>query len=143
MPEATTSADQSIEAMHVADQAIDTAMSQQDEGALNALLADDFVYTHSNGLSQRKPEFIAAILARDTPPRRTLSEIGVEFHGDICVTRGNLDIRYHDDRPDLFMRYVRVYRRAGDRWLAFSHRTVYATDRNPAAQDAAGPKPKG
>jgi len=34
-------------------------------------------------------------------------------------------------RPNLYMRYVRVYRRVADTWLAISHRTVYATDRTP------------
>jgi hypothetical protein len=29
------------------------------------------------------------------------------------------------------MRYVRIYRLMGDAWRAISHRTVYATDRNP------------
>lgn len=111
------------------DQAIDTAMSERNAPTLDALLADDFVYTHSNGRSQPKVEFVQAILARTDPPRRELSDVGVEVHGDIAVTRGNLDIRYYDDRPNLYMRYVRVYRQFGTEWRAISHRTVYATDR--------------
>ena len=31
------------------------------------------------------------------------------------------------------MRYVRVYRLSNHHWLPISHRTVYATDRKPAA----------
>jgi len=111
------------------DQAIDTAMSERDGAALDRLLAEDFMYTHSNGRSQSKPEFIQSLLGRDDPPDRVLTDVQVEMHGDIAVTRGNLDIRYHDDRPDLFMRYVRVYRQFGTDWRAISHRTVYATDR--------------
>jgi ketosteroid isomerase-like protein len=129
--EAITADDQSVETLRKLDQAIDTAMSQRDAGTLDTLLADDFVYTHSNGRSQAKQEFIEAILKREGPPRRLLSDIGVEFHGDIVVTRGDLDIEYHDDRPNLYMRYVRVYRYADQRWRAFSHRTVYAVDRKP------------
>jgi len=60
-----------------------------------------------------------------------LSDVQVEIHSDIAVTRGDLDIHYHDSRPSLFMRYVRVYRQVGNEWRAISHRTVYATDRNP------------
>jgi ketosteroid isomerase-like protein len=112
------------------DTAIDNAMSGQDAAALNSLLADDFVYTHSNGMSQPKPEFITAILARTNPPRRVLSDVHAEPHGDIAVTRGNLDILYNDGRPNLYMRYVRIYRQIDGRWLAISHRTVYATDRS-------------
>jgi hypothetical protein len=113
------------------DQAIDTAMSDRDAASLDALLADEFIYTHSNGRSQPKPEFVAAILQRSDPPRRVLNDVQVEMHGDIAVSRGNLDIHYSDNRPDLFMRYVRVYRLFGSNWRAISHRTVYATDRNP------------
>ncbi len=113
------------------DQRIDTAMSQRDRETLTAALAEDFIYTHSNGRSQPRAEFIDAILARADPPDRLLNDVHGEIHGDVLVTRGNLDIQYHDDRPNLYMRYVRVYRRAGDGWLAFSHRTAYATDRKP------------
>ena len=111
------------------DVAIDTATSDQDEANLERLLADEYIYTHSNGKSQTKAEFIAGVLARTNPPRRVLSDVNVELHGDVAVTRGNLDILYNDERPNLFMRYVRVHRLFVDRWQAISHRTVYATDR--------------
>jgi ketosteroid isomerase-like protein len=113
------------------DRAIDSAVSDRDSAVLESLLADDFIYTHSNGRSQPKTEFIAAIAQRHDPPRRILSDIQVELHGDVGVSRGDLDIRYLDDRPELFMRYVRVYRQVGTQWRAISHRTVYATDRKP------------
>ncbi len=110
---------------------VDTAMADQDGAVLERLLADEYIYTHSNGMSQPKAEFIGAILGRQNPPRRLLSDVQVEFHDDVAVTRGNLDIVYSDDRPNLYMRYVRVWRRFGEDWRAISHRTVYATDRKP------------
>jgi ketosteroid isomerase-like protein len=121
-----------VELLRERDQAIDTAMSNRDGTALEALLADEFIYTHSNGRSQPKPEFVEAILKRTDPPERVLSDVHVEVHDDIAVTHGDLDIRYHDQRTDLFMRYVRIYRQFGNDWRAISHRTVYATDRKPA-----------
>jgi hypothetical protein len=124
-----TQTDALVDALQARDQAIDTAMSEQDAATLDALLAEEFIYTHSNSRSQPRDEFVAAILRREQPPRRLLSEIAVERHDDIVVTRGNLDIVYHDDRPNLYMRYVRIYRLMGDTWRAISHRTVYATDR--------------
>src|SRR5260370_3505048 len=92
---------------------------------------EEFTYPHPNGRWQQKPEFVAAIVQRTDPPRRLLSDVHVELHGEIAVNRGDLDIRYLDNRPDLFMRYVRVYRQFGLEWRAISHRTVYATDRKP------------
>src|ERR1700730_7671931 len=112
---------------------VDTSVSDRDAATLGSVLADDFVYTHSNGRSQSKREFIDAIAGREQPPRRVLSEIEAELHGDVAVTRGNLDIEYADERPNLYMRCVRVYRLSSHHWRPISHRTVYATDRAPTA----------
>ena len=131
MPEVATSTRHSVDALRALDQRIDTAVSRRDAATLESVLADDFIYTHSNGKSQSKAEYIEAIAKRDNPPARIDSGIGVEFHDDIAITRGDLDIEYRDDRPNLYMRYVRVYRLSDDRWRPISHRTVYATDRNP------------
>jgi hypothetical protein len=113
------------------DPQIDTAMAQGDGAGLDALLAPDFIYTHSNNNHQAKPEFIDAIVKRENRPRRNLTEVEAELHGDIAVTRGNLDVVYYDDRPTLYFRYVRVWRLFGNTWRAISHRTVYAKDRYP------------
>jgi ketosteroid isomerase-like protein len=121
-----------VTALQQLDVIIDSAVSARDAATLGSVLADDFVYTHSNGRSKSKPDFIAAIAGREQPPRRVLSEIEAELHGDVAVTRGNLDIEYADERPNLYMRYVRVYRLTNHHWLPISHRTVYATDRKPA-----------
>ena len=110
------------------DPKMDTAMAKQDRATLESLLAGDFIYTHSNGNSQAKPEFIDAIMARENPPRRDLSEIQAELHGDVGISRGNLDVVY-DDGLRLVFRYVRVYRNTGGAWHPISHRTLYAKDR--------------
>jgi hypothetical protein len=108
---------------------MDTAMTEGDGETLEALLAPDFIYTHAGGRSQAKPEFIEEIIQRENRPRRELSAIEVEVHGDVAVTRGNLDVVYHDERPTRRFRYVRVYRINPARWQPISHRTVYAEDR--------------
>lgn len=119
-------------ALQTLDPQIDTAMSQGNLAALDSLLAPDFIYTHSNGNHQPKGEFIEAIGKRENRPRRDLSEIEAEIHDDIAVTRGNLDIHYSDGRPQLWFRYVRIWRLSGGSWRAISHRTLYARDRSEA-----------
>ena len=120
--------DTDVETLTGLDPKMDTAMAQGDGATLEALLAPDFIYTHSNGMSQAKREFIDAIVKREGRPRRDLSEIAGEVHGDIGVTRGNLDVVYADGRRLVF-RYVRVYRQNPAGWQPISHRTVYAKDR--------------
>jgi hypothetical protein len=111
------------------DPKMDTAMALGDGATLEALLAPDFIYTHASGNSQNKRDFIDAILKRENRPRRDLSEIAAEVHGDVAVTRGNLDVVYYDERQPLYFRYVRVHRRSDAGWQPISHRTVYAKDR--------------
>jgi hypothetical protein len=111
------------------DPVMDNAMSQRDRGRLDSLLASDFIYTHSNGMSQDKAAFIDGVCNRENPPVRRLTEIASELHDDIAVSRGNLDVIYNDGRPSLLFRYVRVYRLTNGDWHPISHRTVYATDR--------------
>ena len=121
--------DAAVDTLIALDPKMDTAMAEGDGATLESLLAPDFIYTHSNGNSQAKAEFIDAIVRRENRPRRDLSEIAAEVHGDVGVTRGNLDVVYADGRPTLLFRYVRVYRLMPAGWQPISHRTVYARDR--------------
>jgi ketosteroid isomerase-like protein len=115
------------------DPQIDTAMAEGDLDALDLLLAPDFIYTHSNNNHQAKAEFIEAIGKREDRPRRLLTGVEAEVHGEVAVTRGNLDVVYYDERPTLYFRYVRLWRLQDRTWRALSHRTVYAKDRDPAS----------
>src|SRR4029079_16438489 len=93
------------------DNQIDKAVTNKDAATLETILADDYVYTHSNGRHQSKREYIDAVAQKEKPPRRALSDIEVELHDDIAITRGNLDTVEDDDESTaFFMRYVRVYR---------------------------------
>jgi ketosteroid isomerase-like protein len=111
------------------DPQIDTAMARGDLAALDALLAPDFIYTHANNNHQAKAEFIDAIGKRENRSRRDLTAVEAEVHGEIAVTRGNLDVVYYDERPTLYFRYVRIWRLEAGAWRAISHRTLYAKDR--------------
>jgi hypothetical protein len=111
------------------DQQVDNAIAEGIEPPLRRILAPDFIYTHSTEHSDPIEPFIAWVQKpRNHRPQRLLSEVNVEVHGDIAVTRGNLDIVYVD-APRKLLRYVRVYRHAGEEWRLISSRTVLADDR--------------
>lgn len=116
------------------DERIDTAISDQDGATLETLLAEDFMYTHSSGETQTKGEYIRKHVVAprpDTPPRRLLSGVQAELHGDVAVTRGDLDVVFNDERGTRYMRYVRTYRHRNGRWEPISSRTLPAVDRTP------------
>ena len=121
--------DTDVETLTGLDPKMDTAMAEGDGATLEALLAPDFIYTHSNGASQTKREFIDAIVKREGRPAATSAKSPARSHGNVGVTRGNLDVVYADGRPTLLFRYVRVYRHNPAGWQPISHRTVYAKDR--------------
>jgi ketosteroid isomerase-like protein len=111
------------------DVAIDTAVSGADAPTLERVLADDFVYTHAGGKPEPKRQFIATIVARADPPRRSLHDLHVEPHGDVAVTHGTIEFVYADARPNLYLGYVRVHRLFDSDWRAISHRSFYMADR--------------
>jgi len=111
------------------DISIDMAVSGRDAATLDRLLADDFAYTHANGTSEPKREFIATAVARADPPRRILHDLHVEPHDDVAVTRGTIEFIYTDARPNLYLAYVRVHRLLDSGWRAISHRSFYVADR--------------
>src|SRR3954447_6793663 len=85
------------------DLAIDAAVSDPDAATLEALLADDFIYTHAGGKPEPKREFIATAVARVDPPRRVLHDLQVEPHGEVALTRGVIEFIYSDARPNLYL----------------------------------------
>jgi hypothetical protein len=123
-PEAATEAQ-----LRELDIAIDTAVSDRDATALERLLADDFIYTHAGGHPEPKREFIATAVARNDPPRRNLQNLETELHGDIAVTRGTIEFVYADNRPNLYLGFVRVYRQLASGWRPISHRSFYVVER--------------
>lgn len=114
--------------MAVLDASIDELASKADLVALAALLADDFVYVHSNGNRQGKLEWLESLSLLASRRRRVASQIEVDLHGDVAIAIGDLDVIWNDGRM-VKNRYVRVYRRDVATWRAIAQRTVPAPDR--------------
>jgi ketosteroid isomerase-like protein len=113
------------------DAKIDELASTGAFDALGALLAADFRYNHSTGLSQSRSEWLDGLKPLAGRRDRIASSIDIELHGDVAVAMGDLDIVWQDGRHN-YDRYVRVYRRTDGQWLAVSQRTVPARDRAPS-----------
>ena len=116
------------------DERVDTLASDGNFEALTALLADDFQYIHSTGLTQSKAEWIEGLARLVGQRRRVVSGLIADQHGDVAIVTGDLDVVWNDGRLALD-RYVRVYRREGGAWRAFFQRTFPAHDRKKADGD--------
>jgi hypothetical protein len=112
------------------DVGVDDHASKGEFTELAALLADDFVYSHSTGLVQDKQEWLDSLIALVGKRDRVASIVGVEVHGDIAVVKGNLDVVWRE-APTKYNRYVRIYREIEGAWRAISQVTSPAADRDP------------
>ncbi|HLF79159.1 MAG TPA: nuclear transport factor 2 family protein [Dehalococcoidia bacterium] len=114
------------------DESIDSLASTGDLAALETLLADDFVYSHSTGHVQNKGEWLDSLKPLVGRRNRVASGIKVELHGDVAITKGDLDIVWLD-APTKYNRYLRTFRLTSGRWQAISQTTLPAPEREPRA----------
>lgn len=95
------------------------AMVRRDREALDRLLADDLIYTHSTGQVETKTQFLASIASgglvyRSIQPR----EVQVRLLGDVAVLTGRaeLGVRAQERDMDLAVRFTSVYVRRDGVW---------------------------
>ena len=110
------------------DAQVDELASDGDFETLGGLLAEDFRYIHSTGLTQSKSEWIEGLSKLVGHRRRVVTKLIADPHGDEAIVTGDLDVVWTDGRLALD-RYVRVYRREGGSWRVFFQRTLPAADR--------------
>lgn len=106
------------------------AMVDADRVALAALLGDELVYIHSNGIQENKTEFLDAVEAGDI---RYLGiepiETKVRDHGRWAVLTGIVRMLVHTDGRDQSARlfFTAVYERIDRRWQLISWQTTRAS----------------
>jgi ketosteroid isomerase-like protein len=92
------------------------AVIQRDEAALQRVLAEDLTYSHANGRTQNKAEYIAAILKG--PGRYesfTETDTQVRVYGGTAVLTGYVDVKIAG--RDLYrVRTLEVYVLNNGRW---------------------------
>ena len=95
------------------------AMAQKDIAMLNALLADDLVYTHSSARLDTKQSLIRAMESGTTVYTAVEpSEVKAQDLGDAVVLTGSARISVMSNgRPNSFgVRFTDVYVNQGDQW---------------------------
>jgi ketosteroid isomerase-like protein len=112
----TTTRDATAELLALEEQRC-AAINRQDWDALAAMLSDDLVHVHANGLTQDKAVYMQHVSSR---PRRTeRSDLVVRVHGETAVMTGKLvnlmeGAAAGADTPVLTA--MQVWVRTGDTW---------------------------
>lgn len=103
-------------AVLAADDARYRAMLAGDADALDRLLSEDLVYTHSNGVSDNKRAYLAAIRARVFDYRRCEREIArFQDYGNVALLHGTvrLEAVVAGQLKQLHNQYLMVWVHAG------------------------------
>ena len=100
------------------------AAIQQDKETLRKMLADDLVYAHSNGKTESKAEYIAAVT---TGPSRyesfTESNTVVRVYGKAAILEGNVEVK-PAGRASYKVRTLEVYINDGGKWKMTAHQSA-------------------
>jgi len=95
------------------------AQIAQNVEVLEKVLADDLLYTHSNGLTDTKEAYIQSIKEGKTRYNVIdVQEMTVRFYGKTAVINGRANVRVttNGQASDLKLKYTDVYVKNGKQW---------------------------
>jgi ketosteroid isomerase-like protein len=96
------------------------AMAQKDVATLNAVLADDLVYTHSSARLDTKQSLIGNMESGATVYKSVVpSDVKAQDLGDAVVLTGTarIEVTSNGTPNTLSVRFTDVYARRNGRWL--------------------------
>jgi len=100
------------------------AVMKQDEAALQRWLADDMLYSHANGRTQNKAEYIAAVTKG--PSRYESfqdSDTKIRVYGKAAVLSGFVDVKLAGT-DSYRVRTLEVYVENNGRWQMTAHQSA-------------------
>lgn len=100
-----------------------TAAIKKDAAGLQRFLADDLAYSHANGKTQTKAEYIEAVLKTGKYESFTDSETKVQVYGRAAVLRGFVDVKIENQQP-YRVHTLEVYVQNSGQWQMAAHQSV-------------------
>lgn len=110
---------------------IEDAVVAKDFASLDALYADDFVFTHGTGLVQTKYQWLDSLRSNATRfLSRQPDSTSIEFHAGIAIVTGRLLVCRQSEAGEARygLQYVRVYSMKTGLWQLISHCTTAQWD---------------
>lgn len=118
-------------AIEAVNKKIEEAVVSKDLASLDALYADDFVFTHGTGLVQTKCQWLDSLRSNETRfLSRQLDSTSIELHAEIAIVTGRLLVcrQLETGEARYGFQYVRVYSMKTGLWQLISHRTTAQWD---------------
>jgi hypothetical protein len=102
---------------------IEAAVVAADLSFLQKAYADDFRFKHGTGHIDTKATWLKDVEKNKGKfVSRNVDKSEAELHGDIGITQGTITVTRTESSYTIH--YVRVYRKVGNAWELFMHRTV-------------------
>lgn len=118
---------QTEDALRKAEEQFGAAVTRQDYAALERILADDMIYTHSNGVVDDKTKFIAS-LKDGTRKYESIQirEMTVRPFGNTAAVAAKVTmvITSRGETAPREMRYLRFWAKKGGQWQLVGHQSV-------------------
>src|SRR5713226_7816819 len=99
------------------------AAIQKDAAGLQRYLAYDLAYSHSNGKTQGKAEYVAAVIGSGKYESFTDSETKISVYGQAAVLRGFVDVKVADQAA-YRVHTLEVYVQNNGQWQMAAHQSV-------------------
>ena len=112
MTNAWQTIDPAMTAIEAVSERIEEAVVSKDLASLDALYADDFMFTHGTGLVQTKGQWLDALRSDETRfLSRQLDSTSIELHTEIAIVTGRLLVCRQSEAGEVRygLQYVRVY----------------------------------
>lgn len=110
------------------------AMTEGDLAALQGMLGDELTYTHANGWTQTKSEFIEMIRSKQLQyVAIEPANIQVRSYGTAAVATGRaeLTVRSEGKEESLQVRFIDVYVRRRGRWQMVAWQSTRLPEKSP------------
>ena len=131
MTNAWQTIDPAMKAIEAVNERIEEAVVSKDLASLDALYADDFIFTHGTGLVQTKRQWLDSLRSDETRfLSRQLDSTSIELHPEIAIVTGRLLVCRQSEAGEVRygLQYVRVYSMKTGSWQLISHYTTAQWD---------------
>jgi hypothetical protein len=108
-----------------------TAMSQGDVGTLNALIADELVYTHSSARLDTKQSLIENMQSGKTVYTAVVpSDVQAQDYGDTVVLTGNarISVKSGSNAMNFGVRFTDIWVNKGGNWQMVAWQSTKTPD---------------
>jgi ketosteroid isomerase-like protein len=99
------------------------AAIKKDAAALNRFLAEDLGYSHANGKTQTKAEYIDSVVKSGHYESFTPSDTKIQIYGRAAVLRGFVDVKT-ENQPAYRVLTLEVYVQNNGQWQMAAHQSV-------------------